>query len=276
MTIGNDLAPEQCLHCSEYIEPHHFADKAVTVVKQRNSGERVRFHTVCWALFDANQREAEERRAAYEHRQREVRAGYVRRRFEQWNHQTGKIPAADRFPRWEWARFDNAEFKSRVVKRGGEKILNTAEEWSPDKGSILCSAPTGRGKTSSWVAWLWRMQDEAIARVMAGEPERYCPWCWATGHDLVKARKQHGLGDGEATLVELALEAYVLVLDELGFEPGVGDKGDPIIFEIINARYAAERRTIVTTGLSVADFKLRYGVATFRRLIEPGAFVEIS
>lgn len=73
-----------------------------------------------------------------------------------------------------------------------------------------------------------------------------------------------------------ALEADVLVLDDLGCEHS-GATGWAVsrVQELICARHADEKLTLVTTNLNRADFGERYGARVLDRIAEGGLFAEL-
>jgi DNA replication protein DnaC len=136
--------------------------------------------------------------------------------------------------------------------------LSVLERWSPQRGNLVLSAPTGRGKTAGLVAWAARAHASESAPVIG----------FVSGLELAGARRRARLGE-EAETVERALRCDVLFLDELGFEPAAEEP-----FLVIDSRYRAGHPTVVTTGLRPAAFRERYGDALWRRLAEGGAVVE--
>lgn len=108
-----------------------------------------------------------------------------------------------------------------------------------------------------------RALEEAIT-MAAGV--RFTPAYWPA-----KARAQTPLGRGEAPAVDAAIEATVLVLDDLGAEPVRSSAIAEILFE----RHHHERPTIVTTKLNGAEIAEQYaefdGEGIARRLYERGS-----
>lgn len=92
--------------------------------------------------------------------------------------------------------------------------------------------------------------------------------------DLVRA----GTFDGD--FWDDLAEASMLVIDDLGTEP-LDEKGWALanLAALIDQRYDANRKTILTTNLDVARFKARYcndGGRLADRIREAGAFVEFD
>lgn len=167
-------------------------------------------------------------------------------------------------PQWPWARFNNPEFR----RRANSKILTAVENWSPDKGSLLLCGETGAAKSASVLAWLYRMRDQAIAKARAGEKASIVSFAWITGPELSGCRRRTKIGQ-ESPIVKLALKHYVLILDELGFEPPCEE-----LFFVLDHRLRMEAPVVVTSGRKLEELMARYGDALVRRLIQQGTLVE--
>ncbi len=77
--------------------------------------------------------------------------------------------------------------------------------------------------------------------------------------------------------MRLLNRARSLVIDDLGIEYN-DRKGafGSLLDEVINARYAAELPTLITTNIPAEKFKKRYGERIADRIRESGRFVELS
>src|SRR5690606_9469681 len=126
----------------------------------------------------------------------------------------------------------------------------------------------GAGKTT-WCALVvlayaaWSTSEDSDP--LSDDGNRLAQFAWTTGHALVRARREHGLGDGDAPLIAQAMRASVLVVDELGAEPA-----SEVPFEVVDWRYASGLPTLITSGLTSTGFRERYGDALWRRLTEHG------
>lgn len=131
---------------------------------------------------------------------------------------------------------------------------------------IAFLGPPGAGKTSLAVA----MFRAAVEADMQSRPRdvfspRACEHRYVSAHALAKARAMHPLGDGEAPLVRAALEAPLLLIDELG---GEDSRHASAVGEVIYERHAAQMPTWITTGTTPEKLAERYSGGIGRRLFE--------
>ena len=218
-------------------------------------GIPVAVHPTCWENM---QREFARRRSM--HRERCLHHFECYSRAPE-NQATGGLP------NWDYARFDNAEWRSRASK----KIVQALERYDLSVGNLLISGKTGGAKTSSVVAWLHRELAVSMAdtrKIQESLPETVVYFVFLSGHEIVGARRNWKLGE-ESPIIEEAKSRTLLIADEVGFEPP-----SEVMFEVLDARYRAGQRTIITTGLRPKDFRDRYGDALYRRIAESGAVVE--
>ena len=88
---------------------------------------------------------------------------------------------------------------------------------------------------------------------------------WVHARDLGACERRHGLGQGTPPLLDRALQARVLYVDDLGAE----DSADIGVLQYaIDARYAAGRATFVTSGLTADALSAYLGAPYVRRLLE--------
>lgn len=224
-----------CADCSREIR------EGATAKPNRN-GKTYLFHAYCW--------EARERRIA-ERRER------VRERTERALRNTPSVP---------WTDPTDAEFASRCVAT----LKSFAQKHNPKiHGGAILLGPSGAGKTLAALALLHRLVRDAQRTATTEAVSWVEQMRWTTAHTLARARRQYGLGDGEAPDVEKAMWATVLFIDELGFEKNDAST-DFVIFEILDYRYSHRKPTIVTSGLTRPEFVARYGDAFVRRIAGDG------
>jgi len=149
-------------------------------------------------------------------------------------------------------------------------IVSALGHWTRAKGNMLLSGPSGCGKTTASVARARMILQKAEKEGTPDEFRFACGIRFASALDLSTARKQHALGHGEPPEIETALDAELLILDELGFEA----QTDTVIPELADLRYRKNRLTITTTGLRPAELVSRYGEATVRKLCGQKDMVE--
>lgn len=174
---------------------------------------------------------------------------------------------------WKFYDASAAEFRSKVAKQ----FQAFAITYGADCSAVLAGT-TGAGKTSSVIAALRRLRNQAEADAIAtpGLQATEHPmlnmlagmW-WFTGSELASARRQHPMGQGVSPIVKNAKGAALLIIDELGYEDF-----SPELSEVIHLRESQRRPTIVTTGLTPAAFRTRYGDATWRKLTTDGLVIE--
>lgn len=129
---------------------------------------------------------------------------------------------------------------------------------------VVLMGPAGSGKTSLAVRMLRCWYDDPSAR----------GWMLFVGaHALGTARIQHKAGAGEAPLIDSALRASLLVLDDLGAERDTANNAVPdVVFE----RHAENRPIWVTTGLTREQISARYGAGIARRLFERARVIKLG
>jgi DNA replication protein DnaC len=116
----------------------------------------------------------------------------------------------------------------------------------------------GSGKTSLAVA---------CARVRL-------PHAWfVTARLLGTARIQNAAGHGEATLVQRAVKAPLLLLDDLGIESNTATNAVP---DVIAERHEANLTTWITTGFTRGELANRYGDGIARRIFEGAAVIRLG
>lgn len=160
--------------------------------------------------------------------------------------------------RYAWTDVDAAELTARVTPA-------TAIPWA--RGHVHDAWMTfrgrsGAGKTSLAVALVrerLRVTGEAGIMVLAFR--------------LANARIQHRAGDGEPLIVERALRAPFLLLDDIGQEAMTPH--NPIA-DIVQERDAEQLPTWITTGLTREEVGQRYGGGVARRVFETARVVPLG
>lgn len=172
--------------------------------------------------------------------------------------------------RFAWARFGASELPARCQNRAA---LAKARVSTAARSVVLLGAP-GSGKTSLAAAMLRAVIDEARDRSAAARTHDRGRFArFVSAHDLAKARPEHGLGRGEAGIVQAAMRASVLVIDDLGSEQ---DGHASAVVDVVQVRHNEERPTWVTTWLTQEAAGYRYGSGVERRLFEAAKIITVE
>lgn len=149
-----------------------------------------------------------------------------------------------------WATVDAPELPERVKARAE---LKTIVERVLGARRAIFAGPSGSGKTSLACACL-RLRPMGT---------------YVSALRLGTARIQSAAGQGEADLVERAIAAPMLLIDELGGEQKTATNA---VRDVVFARHEADLPTWVTTGFRSEQLAEMYGDGLLRRLME-GAYV---
>ena len=171
-------------------------------------------------------------------------------------------------PRFTWG-IDEPRLAALV---GAEVMAQTRLLFGAER--VVFTGAAGCGKTSLAVAMLRELYESASkpdakpALVRRAEGAMF-----ASAYDLSKARARHPLGQGEAPLIDSAIRATTLVIDDLGSER---DGFASAVTEVLYERHAECRTTWVTTWLDEAKARERYGDGISRRLFEGARRVRLG
>lgn len=142
--------------------------------------------------------------------------------------------------------------------------------WLPtEELSLVLVGGNGCGK--SHAASIALAENRVAYKVFREKPGDLPPdWRW-NGGCFCDVRRQ--LGDVKASYEHVvavrgrATETSMLVLDDLGLEKGDGEEA---IWSVLSDRIAHGRRTVLTSNLSEANFRARYGGRLLSRLLGSG------
>jgi DNA replication protein DnaC len=123
---------------------------------------------------------------------------------------------------------------------------------------VVFAGPSGAGKTSLAIACL---------------RERAPHGLFVSALRIGTARIQSHAGQGEAALVEQAIAAPLLLLDEVGGEQKTATNA---VRDVIFARYDADLPTWITTGFKGGELAAMYGDGALRRLTEHAYVVQLG
>jgi hypothetical protein len=160
-------------------------------------------------------------------------------------------------PAYAWATFDTPELSERVHAPAIDIGRDACHE------PRICVMGTSRaGKTSLAVAML---------RAWVSKHERAA--VFVPAHRLGGARLQHPAGHGEPEIVENAMRAPLVLLDDAGSERDYPTNPLPdVIFE----RHAQDLPTWITTGLTREQLVKRYGLGVVARMFERARVIHVG
>jgi DNA replication protein DnaC len=168
--------------------------------------------------------------------------------------------------RFRWAIDRDLATLAQRVKLSPERI-SVALAWAAGLDivppSLALTGTTGAGKTSLVVAlfatWFAKHRDEGARFVTAIE--------------LGLARSRHPLGHDDPPAVIAAIDAPLLILDDLGAEaPMHAD----VMRQVLHRRHNDDLPTWVTSGLTHAALAQRYDGGLARRLFEESKQVKLG
>lgn len=158
---------------------------------------------------------------------------------------------------YRWCHLDAPELPGRVYGpaiRIGKEACHEAR--------VCLMGASRAGKTSL-----------AVAMLRAWVEKHECGAVFVAAHKLGLARLQHPAGHGEAELVETAMRASLVLIDDLGSERDFPSNAIPdVIFE----RHAQDLPTWVTTGLTREPLVARYGAGVVARLFERARVIHVG
>lgn len=164
----------------------------------------------------------------------------------------------------------------RIVDGGVTETVAIAEAraFLDDESArmLILSGPRGCGKTMA-ASWLASREVVKVTRWPDGDRE----WTRDIDSRFVDVSRLSRVSRYSDEQMEPLERCELLVIDDLGMEYA-DEKGSFLatLDGLVNARYAADLRTIITTNLPAAEFKRRYGERIADRIRECGKFVELS
>lgn len=192
------------------------------------------------------------------------------------------VEAADRQRAAEERRKAQTELRIHLVECGcpakdlrrvldePEKMISTKSLWharqshSRGESMLVLSGPRGIGKTTA-AAW-WLVQER--------EPVEYVRTTFPLFVEAGLLARYDRYNKPE---MRTLTRARALVIDDLGTEYLDGKGAFVSLFgEVMNARYAAELPTLITTNMLAAEFKERYKERIADRIREVGRYIELE
>lgn len=173
--------------------------------------------------------------------------------------------------RYREATFSQHAFVARCVR--DTNAIGKAIKAASDRAErVTLLGQAGAGKTTLAAAiFHFELEHATHSGEGPGHFDAVSRARWIAAVDLASSRRNTSLGS-ESAMVLAAISCPMLVLDDLGMNKE--SFADPTI-DVLDARFRAQRRTIVTTGLDRAAIANRYGGGIERRLFEEAAVIEV-
>jgi hypothetical protein len=158
---------------------------------------------------------------------------------------------------YRWSRFSAPELPERVP---APAIASAQDAWRHDR--VCLTGASRAGKTSLAVAMLRRWVHHA------GKPAAFIH-----AYRLGVARMLHPAGHGEPEVVDFAMRAPLVLIDDLGGERDFASSALP---DILVERHAENRPTWVTTGMTREQLVKRYGQGIVSRVFERATMIRVG
>ena len=157
-----------------------------------------------------------------------------------------------------------ADYRGLTLHSGALAQRITRQEAITEAHTALChpfvtiAGSHGSGKSTLASALVGSMVDLAVNLENRTAIELARNAHWVSFLDLIRDRTKYALGRGESPLVEMACDASLLVLDELGLDPL---KSEGSVYHVIHHRRAHGLSTIITTGFPRTGAKNTVGLS---------------
>lgn len=150
-------------------------------------------------------------------------------------------------------------------------MLEVARSWAPERGSVALLGDTGKGKSTASGALALRLIREGVRQ--GGRLWELAQGLrWFRAEELEQEMRAHPLGRGACPAYTSAVNAKLLILDDVGWE-----KDRKAIASVLAARYESAQLTVLTSGQTVDGLREMYGDAIIRRIVtyrgRPGLMV---
>lgn len=167
--------------------------------------------------------------------------------------------AIDSIPkRYEWVTPDHATLADILGTSPAAVVAQVRGLLGGPEPVVTIQGPKEAGKTCLAVAMLRAKPEGGL---------------FVSSDELAMSGPQHALGEGVAWLERRATHAQLLVLDELR-DPGL-QPARAVLERVIWARFAAERKTVVTTGLGPEALVKLFGEGIEHRLFSKAKSVQL-
>src|SRR5215471_7555022 len=205
--------------------------------------------------------------------------GYLRQDVPAGHPEFGRItPCACKRPALAAARLERFWQSSQAPPKyadctlesypGPPSVVEALRPWLDSDRGLILAGPVGAGKTGLTVALLRECHQRGQSALFVNAPAML---------RCVRAtyRKDADPSESEGAVVDSLAEVDVLGIDDVGKER-LTQWGSELVYDVVNRRYAAGRRTIVTTNLNAAQLEVHVGAATFWRLFEQAMWLTVT
>jgi DNA replication protein DnaC len=149
-------------------------------------------------------------------------------------------------------------YKDADAKKCSKVLMDAIEQCVKEEKGIFVYGDTGVGKTY----FLY-----ALKNIIGGSVENFVSL-------LTEYRDYMQKGYYFDRMIDLTNKEYLLI-DDIGAEKN-SDFVQEFLYTVINKRYENMNRTVLTTNLSLDEFKERYGARILSRIAEMCVLVELK
>ena len=146
------------------------------------------------------------------------------------------------------------EIRDRMIKYRN-MLMKYCDEFFEKTQSLLFVGETGLGKT---------FLSSCIVRALG---EKGVPAAFMSAFDMLRTLENEHFGRSEGDTMEHLMTAPLLVIDDLGAEPSNSKFYETFLYNVINGRINRSLPTIISTNLSPAKIKERYGDRLASRML---------
>jgi DNA replication protein DnaC len=150
---------------------------------------------------------------------------------------------------------------------GDAAAVETLRAWAVDEAApwLVLAGEYGAGKTGLSVALLRDFAERGQSVLFVNAPSM-----------LRRVRATYsGDRESETAVIDSLAEVDVLAIDDVGKER-LTDWAKELVYDVINRRYNANLRTVVTTNHDAPSLEVHVGPATFWRIFERAQWLTLS
>ena len=149
---------------------------------------------------------------------------------------------------------------------GEPEAVASLRAWiAREKSWLVLSGEHGAGKTGLCVACLRIFAELGRSVLFVNAPSM-----------LRRVRATYSTDrESESAVIDTLADVDVLAIDDVGKER-LSEWATELLYDVVNRRYSADLRTIVTTNLSMHELNAHVGDATFWRIYERAEWLNLS